>query len=135
VATFRWFCRFQNFVEGQRIRFATSLNLLASLPFSSAAELRGRQEVYRVHDRYGLDAILRSEIDRLDAIHYLSNKIRRIHVSRLHLAHRPRAVWLDRQTQHHLALQGWIAAEFPVVIPVESRLVTIKHNLYFFVGA
>src|SRR5262249_4216370 len=39
------------------------------------------------------------------------------------------------QAQHHLALQGRIAAQFPVVIPVESRLVTIEHNLYFFVGA
>jgi len=46
-----------------------------------------RQKINRVRDRYGLYPILRAEIDRLDAIHYLSNEIRRIHVSRLQLAH------------------------------------------------
>src|SRR6185369_8205413 len=44
-------------------------------------------------------------------------------------------VWLNRQAQHHFALQCRIDAQCPVVIAVESRLVTIEHDLNFFVGA
>jgi len=34
---------------------------------------RRRQEVYRVRDCHGLHAFLRAEIDRLNAVHYLSD--------------------------------------------------------------
>src|SRR5579864_8579852 len=95
---------------------------------------RRRQEVDRVHDRHGR-YILRAEIDRLDAANNLRGKIRRIHVSRLQHAHRYAAVRLDRQTQNHLAFQGWVIAQLSVVQPVERRLVAIEHDLYFLVGA
>src|SRR5713101_2698527 len=98
------------------------------------ASRRG-QEVDRVHDRHSLHALLRTEIDRPDATNDLRGEIRRIHVSRLQRAHRHAAVGLDRQAQNHLAFQGWVIAQLPVVQPVERRLVAIEHNLYFFVGA
>src|SRR6267142_2521855 len=95
---------------------------------------RRRKKVNRVHDRHGR-YILRAEIDRPDAANDLRGEIRRIHVSRLQRAHRHAAVRLDRQAQNHLAFQGWIIAQLPVVQPVERRLVAIEHDLYFFVGA
>src|SRR5438132_6471782 len=95
---------------------------------------RRRKEVDRVHDRPGR-YILRAEIDRPDASNHLRGEIRRIHVSRLQHAHRHAAVRLDRQAQNHLALQGRVIAQLPVVQPVERRLVAIEHDLYFFVGA
>jgi hypothetical protein len=59
-----------------------------SVPFGLRSPAsRRRQKIYRVHNRHGLHAFLRAEIDRLDAVHYLSDEIRRIHVSRLQLAH------------------------------------------------
>src|SRR5689334_4792561 len=118
-----------------RVRGSTDqIRSVIKTPGYSPASGR-RQEIDRVHDGHCLNAILRAKIDCLDAVHYLSNEIRRIHVSRLQLAHRHGSVRLDRQAQHHLALQGRIAAQGPVVIPVESRFVTIENNLYFFVGA
>ena len=74
--------------RNQLIRFAASPNLLTirAIPLRPPASRR-RQEVDRVHDRHGLDAFLRAEIDCLDAAHDLSGEIRRIHVSRLQLAH------------------------------------------------
>src|SRR6185437_15814342 len=124
------------FCRGSTVQICNFTKLAGNLcPSASAADLRGRQEVNRVHDRHGLHAILWAEIDCLDAIHYQSDEVRCIHVSRLQLAHRYSAIRLNRQLQHHLALQGRIAAQFPVVIPVESRLVTVEHNLYFFIGA
>src|SRR5260221_3357340 len=95
---------------------------------------RRRKKVDRVHDRHGR-YILRAEIDRPDAANHLRGEIRRIHVSRLQHAHRNAAVRLDRQPQNHLAFQGWVIAQLPVVQPVERRLVAIEHDLYFFVGA
>src|SRR5260370_5477142 len=95
---------------------------------------RRRKKVDRVHDRHGR-YILRAEIDRPDAANHLRGEIRRIHVSRLQYAHRHAAVRLDRQTQNHLAFQGWVIAQLPVVQPVERRLVAIEHDLYFLVGA
>src|SRR4029077_11899671 len=94
---------------------------------------RRRKEVDRVHDRHGR-YILGAEIDRPDAANHLRGEIRRIHVSRLQRAHRHAAVRLDRQAQNHLAFQGWVVAQLPVVQPVEGRLVTIEHDLYFLVG-
>src|SRR6266852_4129162 len=41
----------------------------------------------------------------------------------------------DRHGQNHLAFQGWVIAQLPVVQAVERRLVAIEHDLYFFVGA
>src|SRR2546427_9188311 len=96
---------------------------------------RRRQEVDRVHDRHGRYTIFRAEIDRPDAANHLRGEIRRIHVSRLQRAHRHAAVRLDRQAQNHLAFQGWVIAQLPVVQPVERRLVSIEHDLYFLVGA
>src|SRR5258705_11987850 len=96
---------------------------------------RRRKEVDRVHDRHGRYTILRTEIDRPYAANDLRREIRRIHVSRLQRAHRHAAVWLDRQAQNHLAFQGWVIAQLPVVQPVERRLVAIEHDLYFFIGA
>src|SRR2546426_3114844 len=96
---------------------------------------RRRQEVDRVHDRHGLHTILRAEIDRPDAANDLRGEIRRIHVSRLQRAHRHAAVRLDCQAQNHLAFQGWVVTQLPVVEPVERCLVAIEHDLYFFVGA
>src|SRR5207237_10343475 len=84
------------------------------------------------HNRH---TILRAEIDRPDAANDLRGEIRRIHVSRLQRAHRHAAVWFDRQAQDHLAFQGWVIAQLPVVQSVERRLVTVEHDLYFFVGA
>src|SRR5262249_7693613 len=95
---------------------------------------RRRQEVDRVHDRHGLH-FLRAEIHLPDAAYNLSGEVRRIHVGRLQLAHRHTAVRFDREAQHHLAFQGRVVAQFPVVQPVERRLVAIKDDLYFFVGA
>src|SRR5437667_6911927 len=94
-----------------------------------------RQEVDRVHDRHGRHTILRAQIDRPDAANDLRGEIRRIHVSRLQRAHRHAAVRFDRQAQNHLAFQGWVIAQLPVVQPVERRLVAVEHDLYFFVGA
>src|SRR5713101_3548829 len=118
------------------IKFAASPNLLVSvlIPIRPPASRR-RQEVDRVHDRHGQYAILRAEIDRPDAANNLCGEIRRIHVSRLQRAHRHAAVRLNRQTQNHLAFQGWVITQLPVVQPVERRLVAIEHDLYFFVGA
>src|SRR5229473_1832661 len=96
---------------------------------------RRRQEVDRVHDRHGRHTIFRAEIDRPDAANHLCGEIRGTHVSRLQHAHRHAAVRLDRQTQNHLAFQGWVIAQLPVVQPVERRLVAIEHDLYFLVGA
>src|SRR5438445_10533721 len=79
--------------------------------------------------------MFRADIDRPDAANDLRGEIRRIHVSRLQHAHRYAAVRLDRQAQNHLALQGWVIAQLPVVQPVERRLVAVEHDLYFFVGA
>src|SRR5260370_488179 len=79
--------------------------------------------------------MIRAEIDRPDAANHLRGEIRRIHVSRLQRAHRHVAVRLDRQAQNHLAFQGWVITQLPVVQPVERRLVAIEHDLYFFVGA
>src|SRR5262249_61382570 len=56
-------------------------------------------------------------------------------VSRLHGPHRHRAVRFDRQAQDHLAFQGRVIAQLPVVQLVERRLVFVEHDLYFFVGA
>src|SRR6267143_1082588 len=43
---------------------------------------------------------------------------------------------IDRPDAHnHLSFQGWVIAKLPVVQPVERRLVAIKDDLYFFVGA
>src|SRR6185437_6131282 len=123
------FCRGSTFLDSQLHSACWQ-----SLPLRPPASRR-RQEVNRVHDRHGLHAILWAKIDCLDAVYYQSDEVRCIHVSRLQLAHRHGAVRLNRQLQHHLALQGRIAAQFPVVIPVESRLITVEHNLYFFIGA
>src|SRR5258708_9088141 len=105
-----------------------------AIPLRSPASRR-RQEVNRVHDRHGRYTIFRAEIDRPYAANHLGGEIWRIHVSRLQCAHRYAAVRLDRQTQNHLAFEGWVIAQLPVVQPVERRLVAIEHDLYFFVGA
>lgn len=75
--------------EGQLIKLAAfSKTSLPSVPFGLRSPAsRRRQKIYRVHDRHGLYALLRAKIDRLDAVHYLSDEIRRIHVCRLQLAH------------------------------------------------
>src|SRR5258708_36311710 len=44
---------------------------LLSIPQRPSSSCR-RQEVDRVHDRYGLHTVFRTEIDRLDAAHDLS---------------------------------------------------------------
>src|SRR5713226_6364215 len=107
---------------------------VCAIPLRPPASRR-RQEVDRVHDRHGRYTIFRAEIDCPDAANDLRGEIRRIHVSRLQRAHRHAAVRLDRQAQNHLAFQGWVIAQLPVVQPVERRLVAIEHDLYFFVGA
>src|SRR5438270_8328810 len=111
----------------------TSWSSVLSMLLSPASSRR--QEIYRVRDRHGLYACLRAEIDCLDAVHNLSDEVRRIHVSRLQLAHRHRAVRLNGQAQHHLALQCRIDAQCPVVVPVESRFITIEDDLNFFISA
>src|SRR5215831_21044449 len=95
---------------------------------------RRRQKVDRVYDRHGR-YFFRAEIDRPDSANDLRGEIRRIHVSRLERAHRHAAVRLDRQAQNHLAFQGWVIAQLPVVQSIERRLVAVEHDLYFFVGA
>src|SRR5437899_3153320 len=95
---------------------------------------RRRQKVDRLHARHGR-YFLRAEIDRSNPANDLRREIRRIHVSRLQHAHRHAAVRLNRQAQNHLAFQGWVIAQLPVVQPVERRLVAIEHDLYFLVGA
>src|SRR5712672_1140459 len=104
-----------------------------AIPFQPPASRRW-QEVNRVHDGHSR-YLLRTEIDRPDAANHLRGQIRRIHISRLQRAHRHAAVGLDRQAQNHLPFQGWVIAKLPVVQPVERRLVAIKDDLYFFVGA
>jgi hypothetical protein len=69
-------------------RFAALLNFLAIAAFHFGRKpSRRRQEIDWVHDCHGLHAILRTEIDGLNPAHHLSGEIRRIHVSRLQLAH------------------------------------------------
>src|SRR5207342_3948208 len=53
-----------------------------------------RQEVDRVNDGHGRH-FLRAEVERLDAIHDLRGKVRRIHVGRMQLAERHAAIRLD----------------------------------------
>src|SRR6266566_73188 len=117
-----------------QIRSFSKPSGVRAIPLRPPASRR-RQEVDRVHDRHGRYTIFRAEIDRPDAANDLRGEIRRIHVSRLQRAHRHAAVRLDRQAQNHLAFQGWVIAQLPVVQPVEGRLVAIEHDLYFLVGA
>ena len=70
-------CLFKIASRVDRSVFRASPNLPAIRAFKLLllASCR-RQEIYRVHNRYGLYAFLRAEIDRLNAVHYLSDEIR-----------------------------------------------------------
>src|ERR1051326_3186547 len=103
-------------------------------PFHSPPASRRRQEVDWVHDRHGQHTFLRAEVHGPDAAHHLSGEIRSIHVTPPQREHRNATVRLDRQAEYHLSFERRVVAQLPVVQPVERRLVTVEHDLYFFVG-
>ncbi len=79
--------------------------------------------------------VARLELEQQHALRQLVLELGVVDLARLHRAGRHRAVGLDGQGQHHLAVQAGIVAQGTVVERVDGALVLVEDDFDFLAAA